>query len=424
MIMRITTKPPSSPPPSGTLLLFDRTLTRDYKQDGHEWVKKTSSKKVREDHVKLRYEGNYRVAGTYVHSSKTPTMHRRCYHLINEGGMSVRKLQESGKQSLVLVHYLDTAEASSSRALEAIGHQLRDSQGQAYDEESGSDGQAMKRPRSCHTMVTSSTPAEAPSSIFNVDGYPKTISAPPSNGVSETSFWTVDGHVSLTPSNLLTNQLATQGQANFLSHAASNTRQSGSDKRDLPRLLDVTPSKGYLGDSVQVVFSLSSAFQDFTSQHCVAQEYAAFSSVYLESQNYVRVAACCLAPVRKITPFSFKCDNLPSNLTSPGSWRVILVRIVLSSNPNHFRSNYSLEPHAAALIEKLLNIGAGMEDRFRQEGDSYTRLRFQDQSSEGWVEAVSMFGPKDFLLVNPLHGAAQNVGQLPALSAGALYHPL
>ena len=101
--------PPSSPPTSGTVLLYDRVAVRNYKVDGHEWVRKRSNPtKIREDHVKLRHNGEYRVGGNYVHSDEIDTLHRRVYRLIKA---AEEKADESGKE-LVLVHYLDTDQAA------------------------------------------------------------------------------------------------------------------------------------------------------------------------------------------------------------------------------------------------------------------------------------------------------------------------
>ena len=155
--LTISTEPPPYPPPSGTLILYDRAQTRNYKDDGYDWVKKRNSPKVREDHVKLRVGGRYRVAGCYVHSSTNDTFHRRTYHLLDpetgaalyppnassvssvvallsqtraasnasvvshdasvasapSGGGRPRK---PGGRSLVLVHYLDTDLAALHRA--------------------------------------------------------------------------------------------------------------------------------------------------------------------------------------------------------------------------------------------------------------------------------------------------------------------
>ena len=108
-ILKQEAAPPSSPPTSGTVLLYDRGAVRNYKVDGHEWVRKRSNPtKIREDHVKLRHNGEYRIGGTYVHSDEIDTLHRRVYRLIK----TVEEKAESGKKELVLVHYLDTDQAA------------------------------------------------------------------------------------------------------------------------------------------------------------------------------------------------------------------------------------------------------------------------------------------------------------------------
>jgi len=120
----ILKKPPCCRPPSGTVLLFDRNVTVNYKEDGYHWVKKRNSQKTREDHVKLRANGQYRVAGIYCHSTNPVSFHRRAYHLLDPStGItktpvikktkgSKNKFNVNVRPSLVLVHYLDTLEAA------------------------------------------------------------------------------------------------------------------------------------------------------------------------------------------------------------------------------------------------------------------------------------------------------------------------
>lgn len=134
--LHVTPNKPLSPPLSGTLLLYNRSSTSDYKDDGHGWVKKRNSKKVREDHVKLRIGGKKRIAGCYVHGSDCTTFKRRAYHLLDyETGKTVVRPKIAGMKkvvdcntnqksaagtarggddqpSLILIHYLDTIEAS------------------------------------------------------------------------------------------------------------------------------------------------------------------------------------------------------------------------------------------------------------------------------------------------------------------------
>jgi hypothetical protein len=116
MLLHLATEPPKSPPPSGTLLVYDRAKTRDYKRDGYPWIKKQKTNKVREDHVKLRFDGGYRVGGSYVHCATRTSTHRRAYHLIDKpelqpDGTHAVKKKERGNPSYVLVHYLDTVES-------------------------------------------------------------------------------------------------------------------------------------------------------------------------------------------------------------------------------------------------------------------------------------------------------------------------
>ena len=147
LVLNITKNAPTAQPKSGSLFLYNRTTTRNYKRDGYTWIRKQKANKIREDHVKLRYDGQYRVAGTYVHCATIPTMHRRSYHLIDQSGVSVRQKQESGAPSFVLVHYLDTnvAEALVSAASAPKADQI----------------QAVERPLSIEPNLSEAIPHEA-----------------------------------------------------------------------------------------------------------------------------------------------------------------------------------------------------------------------------------------------------------------------
>ena len=57
----VSTSPPTTAPTSGYLFMYDRSQTRNYKDDHITWVRKKNSHKVREDHVKLRIEGLNRI---------------------------------------------------------------------------------------------------------------------------------------------------------------------------------------------------------------------------------------------------------------------------------------------------------------------------------------------------------------------------
>lgn len=112
--LSISKESPQEPPPSGSLILYDRAVTRRYKDDGYRWVKKRNSKKVREDHVKLRIGGVKKVYGSYVHCMDNPNFHRRAYHLIDVDldGEPTKTKDKKNTQNLILVHYLDTHLAS------------------------------------------------------------------------------------------------------------------------------------------------------------------------------------------------------------------------------------------------------------------------------------------------------------------------
>lgn len=117
--LMVSTQPPNLPPPSGTLLLFDRNRTLYYKSDGHEWVKKKKNKsKVREDHTKLRIDGKPRIGGVYAHCETIQSLHRRGYYQLNpETGKTRYPFEPPGTKtksstskhvtSLIILHYLN-----------------------------------------------------------------------------------------------------------------------------------------------------------------------------------------------------------------------------------------------------------------------------------------------------------------------------
>ncbi|GLT84500.1 hypothetical protein SLE2022_027250 [Rubroshorea leprosula] len=45
---------PSNKPPSGSLFLFDRKVTRNFRKDGHNWQRKENGKLAKEGHKKLK----------------------------------------------------------------------------------------------------------------------------------------------------------------------------------------------------------------------------------------------------------------------------------------------------------------------------------------------------------------------------------
>lgn len=84
-------------PPSGSLFLYDRSRTPQFRVDGYEYVKKKgNAAAVREDHVKLKYDHEERVYACHVHSMERESMHRRSYWDLKN------------RNNLILVHYWDS----------------------------------------------------------------------------------------------------------------------------------------------------------------------------------------------------------------------------------------------------------------------------------------------------------------------------
>ncbi|XP_078446536.1 calmodulin-binding transcription activator isoform X2 [Wolffia australiana] len=86
-------------PESGSILLFDRHMLRNFRKDGHNWRKKKDGKTVQEAHEKLKIGNDERIHVYYARGEDDQNFYRRCYWLLD------RSLER-----IVLVHYRQTAE--------------------------------------------------------------------------------------------------------------------------------------------------------------------------------------------------------------------------------------------------------------------------------------------------------------------------
>ncbi|KAM1086543.1 hypothetical protein ACFX2B_012039 [Malus domestica] len=93
---------PVNSPRSGTIVLFDRKLLRNFRKDGHNWKKKKDGKTVKEAHEHLKVGSEERVHVYYAHGEDSPTFVRRCYWLLDKS-----------LEHIVLVHYRETQEVGS-----------------------------------------------------------------------------------------------------------------------------------------------------------------------------------------------------------------------------------------------------------------------------------------------------------------------
>ncbi|XP_027164944.1 calmodulin-binding transcription activator 5 [Coffea eugenioides] len=97
---------PVNLPPSGTIVLFDRKMLRNFRKDGHSWKKKKDGKTVKEAHEHLKVGNEERIHVYYAHGEDNPTFVRRCYWLLDKS-----------LEHVVLVHYRETQEGSPSTPL-------------------------------------------------------------------------------------------------------------------------------------------------------------------------------------------------------------------------------------------------------------------------------------------------------------------
>ncbi|XP_006658566.1 calmodulin-binding transcription activator CBT [Oryza brachyantha] len=93
---------PVDKPVSGTVVLYDRKVVRNFRKDGHNWKKKKDGRTVQEAHEKLKIGNEERVHVYYARGEDDPNFFRRCYWLLDKD-----------LERIVLVHYRHTAEENA-----------------------------------------------------------------------------------------------------------------------------------------------------------------------------------------------------------------------------------------------------------------------------------------------------------------------
>ncbi|CAM0905908.1 unnamed protein product [Alopecurus aequalis] len=93
---------PIDKPVSGTIVLYDRKVVRNFRKDGHNWKKKKDGKTVQEAHEKLKIGNEERVHVYYARGEHNPNFFRRCYWLLDKEA-----------ERIVLVHYRQTSEENT-----------------------------------------------------------------------------------------------------------------------------------------------------------------------------------------------------------------------------------------------------------------------------------------------------------------------
>eukprot|EP00004_Rigifila_ramosa_P001774 TRINITY_DN11775_c0_g1_i1.p1 TRINITY_DN11775_c0_g1~~TRINITY_DN11775_c0_g1_i1.p1 ORF type:complete len:753 (-),score=139.75 TRINITY_DN11775_c0_g1_i1:40-2298(-) len=101
-----STAPPVRPA-SGEIFLYDKTATKDFRKDGHEWKRRNNSLSVRENHERLKIDGVERVNCGYTHNDNG--FQRRIYSLVDPGSTTV------------LVHYLRPAPPTADQESLVLG---------------------------------------------------------------------------------------------------------------------------------------------------------------------------------------------------------------------------------------------------------------------------------------------------------------
>ncbi|XP_047068881.1 calmodulin-binding transcription activator CBT [Lolium rigidum] len=136
---------PIDKPVSGTIVLYDRKVVRNFRKDGHDWKKKKDGKTVQEAHEKLKIGNEERVHVYYARGEHNPNFFRRCYWLLDKEA-----------ERIVLVHYRQTSEEN------AIAHPSTEAEAEAptvnviqYNTSPPTSADSV----SAHTELSFSTPA-------------------------------------------------------------------------------------------------------------------------------------------------------------------------------------------------------------------------------------------------------------------------
>lgn len=101
-------KEPLNLPPSGTLILFDRKMLRNFRRDGHPWRKKKDNKTVKEAHEHLKVGSEEKIHVYYAHGDGESNLQRRVYWLLDKT-----------LEHIVLVHYLEVKEGVKANSQHA-----------------------------------------------------------------------------------------------------------------------------------------------------------------------------------------------------------------------------------------------------------------------------------------------------------------
>ncbi|GLT73799.1 hypothetical protein SLA2020_456330 [Shorea laevis] len=104
----LLTQEPPHQPTSGSLLLFNKRVTRFFRKDGHSWRKKRDGKTVGEAHERLKVGNVETLNCYYAHGEHNPNFQRRSYWML-----------DPAHEHIVLVHYREINEGKPSP--ESIG---------------------------------------------------------------------------------------------------------------------------------------------------------------------------------------------------------------------------------------------------------------------------------------------------------------
>lgn len=140
---------PPLQPTGGLLFLVDRRLCRHFRQDGHDWEKKSDGN-VKENHMKLKVDGVDRLNCYYsykVQDDEPVPLTRRSYWLLGD--------EEDG---LVLVHYLRSAKKGRQEGCWGVRQGASSARGARRRKSSSSDEAAAPRKRA-RAEATQTTPA-------------------------------------------------------------------------------------------------------------------------------------------------------------------------------------------------------------------------------------------------------------------------
>jgi len=172
----------------------------------------------------------------------------------------------------------------------------------------------------------------------------------------------------------------------------------------LPKLVDFTPGLALLGtcSPIKVVFSTSAPVMTSFEGN---KNWACFAAYFtLSDQNSSKtIKSLYISPLKELTPYTFKCDDVLQYLIHPGKTRVLLLKARVDSSEK--RNNAVVDSHIVIETKKYV------QGLFNEFGATETEYEFP--LTNGKVEVISQVSEDEFEVESP---------PVSSMDSGVLHH--